>query len=396
MGHAHTAEHAGRRERFRARRLSGRGHRAAVGFAAAFTATLSAGVALAQAEPFLKPFKANPPAIATTVPHNGDVNPYGIVVVPRSVGSLHHGALLISNFNAKSNSQGTGTTIVQIPAGGRRGDAGSASVFAKLEPGQLHGACPGGVGLTTALAVTPQGFVIVGSLPTSDGTAATAQAGCLIVLNSQGRALETISGGPINGPWDMTGVTHGDITTLYVTNVLGGTVEHSPDVVDRGTVVRIELRTVRDRVPEVLSERVIANGFRQRTDPAALVIGPTGVALSRTGTLFVADALDNRIAAVPDAATRMSALRGGGRTVSEGGALNAPLGLTIAPNGDILTANGGNGNIVETTPAGNQVAVKGADEAGGAGVLFGLVVAPEGRGLYFVDDGDNTLRLLRP
>ena len=49
--------------------------------------------------------------IASTVPANGDVNPYGIFVVPNTVGRLEKGNLLISNFNAASNEQGTGTTI---------------------------------------------------------------------------------------------------------------------------------------------------------------------------------------------------------------------------------------------------------------------------------------------
>ena len=31
------------------------------------------------------------------------------------------------------------------------------------------------------------------------------QAGCLIVLNSAGHVVETISGPPIDGPWDLTG-----------------------------------------------------------------------------------------------------------------------------------------------------------------------------------------------
>jgi hypothetical protein len=30
----------------------------------------------------------------------------------------------------------------------------------------------------------------------------------------------------------------------------------------------------------------------------------------------------------------------------------------------------------------------------GAGTLFGLAVKPGGKGIYFVDDGDNTLDLL--
>jgi DNA-binding beta-propeller fold protein YncE len=80
--------------------------------------------------------------------------------------------------------------------------------------------------------------------------------------------------------------------------------------------------------------------------------------------------------------------------VSVGGKLIQPLGLTLAPNGDILTANAGNGNIVETTPAGKQLILRTADKKTGAGSLFGLVVNPAGNGIYFVDDGDNTLKLL--
>jgi hypothetical protein len=368
---------------------------------ACLAAFLALGAAGAQAAPFIAPFAPNPPAIATTVPANGDVNPYGIVTVPSSVGSLQRGNLLISNFNNSANLQGTGTTIVQIPPGGNDGHAGDASVFAQIDPKALPGPCPGGVGLTTALAVTRTGFVIVGSLPTQDGSSATAQAGCLLVLNSRGRVLETIAGGPINGPWDMTAVDHGFVTTLYVTNVLNGTVAASPDpsvpggVVNRGTVVRIQLLTIPGVRPVVLDEDVIATGFPERTDPAALVVGPTGVALGADGTLYVADTQGNRIAAIPGAPFREVPAPNGGRTVSPGGDLNGPLGMTLAPNGDILTANGGDGNIVETTPSGAQTDVA-ADSAGGAGALFGLTVPPRFDGIYFVDDADNTLRVLAP
>ncbi|SRR5579884_329827 len=378
-----------------------RARRAALAVIGCLGALLAAGAASAQATPFIAPFAPNPPSIATTVPANGDVNPYGIVTVPRSVGLLARGDELISNFNNSANEQGTGTTIVQIPPGGNDRTPGDASVFAQIDPAALPGPCPGGVGLTTALAVTRSGFVIVGSLPTTDGTSATAKAGCLLVLNSRGKVLETIAGGPINGPWDMTAVDHGAVTTLYVTNVLNGTVAAGTNasgegnVVDRGTVVRIQLLTVPGVRPFVLDEDVIATGFPERTDPAALVIGPTGVALGADGTLYVADTQGNRIAAVPGAPFREFPVQHGGRTVSSGGDLNAPLGMTLAPNGDILTANGGDGNIVETTPAGAQVDVA-ADSAGGAGVLFGLTVPPRFDGIYFVDDGDNTLRVLAP
>ena len=57
--------------------------------------------------------------IASTVPGNGDVNPYGVAVVRHSIGSLVKGDVLVSNFNNSKNLQGTGTTIVQISPGGQ-------------------------------------------------------------------------------------------------------------------------------------------------------------------------------------------------------------------------------------------------------------------------------------
>src|SRR3984885_14801424 len=281
-----------RAPRGRAHVKGGRGRRASLALFVCASGALAFGAAAAQAAPFIEHFKPNPPPIATTVPSNGDVNPYGIVTVPDSVGSLVRGDELVSNFNDSGNLQGTGTTIVKIPARGNSGVAGTASVFAQISAQ----ACPGGVGLTTALAVTRTGFVIVGSLPTTDGMSDTAKAGCLIVLNSRGQVLQTIAGGPINGPWDLTATDEGFFTTLYVTNVLNGTVAADTggpgvpgNVVDGGTVVRIQLLTIPGVRPFVLDEDVIATGFPERTDPSALVIGPTGVALAPDGTLYVAD-----------------------------------------------------------------------------------------------------------
>jgi hypothetical protein len=120
--------------------------------------------------------------IGSTVPGNGDVNPYGVAVVPRSTGNLVEKSVLISNFNNSANLQGTGTTIDQI------GPNGDVHVFAQIHASSVPG-CVGGVGLTTALVVLRSGWVIVGSLPTTDGTAATAKAGCLIVLNRFGQPV---------------------------------------------------------------------------------------------------------------------------------------------------------------------------------------------------------------
>jgi hypothetical protein len=87
--------------------------------------------------------------ISSTVPANGDVNPYGLALVGEAVGKLEKGNLLVSNFNDKANSQGTGTTIVQVSP------AGKQSPFATVGASTLPGSCPGGVGLTTALSILP-------------------------------------------------------------------------------------------------------------------------------------------------------------------------------------------------------------------------------------------------
>jgi len=313
--------------------------------------------------------------------------------IPRTVGQLKRGNILVSNFNNSGNLQGTGTTIVEVSP------SGAVTQFAQLDPSNLPGACPGGLGLTTALVVLKSGWVIVGSLPTMDGSSATAQGGCLIVLNSAGTPVKTISGGQINGPWDMTALDHRGNADLFVTNVLNGTVAASPATVDGGTVVRIDLKNLQRHTPRIHSETTIASGLPERTDPAALVVGPTGLGVGRNGTLYVADSVDNRIAAVRHAATAHR-VSDGGTTVSTGGALNDPLGLAIAPGGDILTVNGGDGNLVETTPAGKQVDVKVLDNTPvppglpGNGTLFGLAVVPGGTGVYFVDDGSNMLNVL--
>ena len=328
--------------------------------------------------------------IASTVPGNGDVNPYGMAVVGRSQGNLNRGSVLISNFNNKKNLQGTGTTIVQVSPGGMR------TTFARISARHLPGACPGGIGLTTALSILRGGWVVVGSLPTTNGMSATAKAGCLLVLDRWGHVRETISGNGINGPWDMTAISSRHFAELFVTNVLNGTVAANGSVVNQGAVLRLGLALHGRHAPHLVGVTTIGSGFGERTDPAALVVGPTGVGLNSRGTLYVADSVGNRVTAIPGARFRHTSA-GTGFVVTSGGALNTPLGLTVAPRGDVLTVNGGDGRLVETTPAGTQVATRFLDKSGspkGAGALFGLAVAPFASGLYYVDDAVNTLRLL--
>ncbi|HLN68037.1 MAG TPA: hypothetical protein VK280_12245 [Streptosporangiaceae bacterium] len=324
--------------------------------------------------------------IASTVPGNGDVNPYGVAVIPRSTGDLFRGNVLVSNFNNKANVQGTGTTIVEITPSGHHW------VFAQIR--RNLPSCPGGVGLTTALTALRSGWVIVGSLPTQKG--AVSGPGCLIVVDRFGHVRETFTGGGINGPWDMGSLDLGNQAVLFVTNVLNGTVAANGKTVFGGTVLRLVIKIPAFGLPFIWFNATIGSGFPERLDPAALVIGPTGVNLGANNVLYVADTLSNRIASIPNALFRGFSA-GRGFTVSRGRNLVGPLGLVIAPNGNILTVNSGNGNLVEVTPFGAQIAVRRLDSSGsppGSGALFGLAVKPGQRAVYYVDDATNTLNLL--
>jgi hypothetical protein len=271
---------------------------------------------------------------------------------------------------------------------------GSQELFAQIDPNAVD--CPGGVGLTTALVALRSGFVVVGSLPTTNGMAATAKAGCLLILDSQGKVVETLTGHHINGPWDMKAVDDGGVFALFVTNVLNGTVAANGNIVNKGTVVRLLFTIPQNGAPQVQDDTVIADTFPERTDPNALVIGPTGVAFDpQTGNLLVADSLNNRIAAVPFALFRQGTDHSP-LTVSTGEALNDPLGVSLLGR-DLFVANGDDGNIVEINiDSGQQVDVDLVDSSGGpppgSGALFGLW-ALEGK-VYFVDDATNTFNLL--
>jgi hypothetical protein len=101
---------------------------------------------------------------------------------------------------------------------------------------------------------------------------------------------------------------------------------------------------------------------------------------------------------VPDATTTAGSTTPG-TVLSQGGQLANPLGLVLAPNGDLLAANGTNGKVVEISPAGKQVGEYYAiqdvgQDPPGNGDLFDLAINQAGTGLLFVKDDTNTLALL--
>jgi hypothetical protein len=330
--------------------------------------------------------------VASTVPANGDVNPYGVAIVKTSAGKLTAGDTLVSNFNSKSNVQGTGTTLVQVSPGG------SVKLFASLAKLPAGLSCPGGVGLTTALSILPGGWVVVGSLPTAAGGALPAvnPPGCLIVVNDQGTPVKTISNKNIAGPWDMAVKSTATSAEVFVSNALGGNTStaHGVPVTGNCTVVRLDFALSAAAPPALTSLTVIGTHYAWKANKTALVLAPTGLALGSNGTLYVDDTLTNAISAIPQAITRTTALAATATTIAAGGALNEPLGMTLAPNGDLVVVNGNDGNAVEISPAGKQLFTKTLIK-NGAGDLFGITTTPAG-GLLAVNDGKNAIDIYSP
>lgn len=354
---------------------------------------LSGSAGAAEQKGFLETIKRHS-IVTSTVPANGDQNPYAIVIAPVSSGKIQKDDVLVDNFNDKNNLQGLGTTIVAYNPSTKK-----LSLFAAI-PRNLP-QCPGGVGLTTAMTMLKSGWVIVGSLPSQDGTTKTKGQGCLIVLDSQGNVAGTIAGPNINGPWgNMAVIDSGTTAMLFVSNTgfdVGPPEEESP-VVKKATVLRIELSIPDGKPPTVIRQTVIAAGFGEQADKDVFIIGPTGLALGAGGVLYVSDALDNRIAAIPNAATRTDSAATG-QTVTKDGFLKRPLAMTTAPNGHLIVTNGLNGQAVEIDPvSGTQLYARWIDankaqSPPGSGDLFGIAMPPSGDGFYYVEDEVNMLVL---
>ena len=336
--------------------------------------------------------------LTSTVADNGDQNPYAIVVAPVSAGIVQKDDVLIDNFNNLANLQGLGTTIVDYSPATK-----TTKLFAEV-PRHLP-QCPGGVGLTTAMTMLKSGWVIVGSLPSEDGTTRTKGPGCLIVFDANGKLADVWSGPDINGPWgNVAVIDNGTTATLFVSmsgfDVPGPQVRDAetgyPVTVAKATVLRINLSIPSGQKPVITGKHVVADGFGQRADRDAFLIGPTGLALGSDNTLYVSDAMANRIVAIPDAASRTTSA-GTGQEVTKGGLLQRPLTLVMAPNGHLLAVNGRNGQVVEIDPiAGKQIYAQWIDanqaqSPPGSGDLFGLAIKPDGKGFYYVEDEMNAL-----
>jgi DNA-binding beta-propeller fold protein YncE len=340
--------------------------------------SLASGLAFAtHAEDAFIPQAVN----SSTIPANGDVNPYGVAFVPDGFpagGRIAAGDVLVSNFNNADNLQGAGTTIIRLPLNGPLAPQGTAiTFFASPLPG-----------LSTALGVLRGGFVLVGNVPTTDGTYGTIGQGALQVIDRHGHAIQAWTDKVfLDGPWDLAVDDHGSVAHVYVSNVLNG------------TVVRLDVAVNWNGV-SLQHMTTIATGYTHVPNGPALVLGPTGLAFdAASNTLYVASTADNAIYSVSNAGSRAHAVVKGNLVFSDRH-LRGPLALRFAPNGNLLTANGDAVNddvlhpseIVEFTRWGQFIREYNVDASEGG--AFGLDTRTDDYGYNYAAIDDVTSNLL--
>jgi hypothetical protein len=336
--------------------------------------------------------------VSSTVPSNGDINPYGVAFVPSGFpngGKLSPGDVLVSNFNDLNNCQGQGTTIIQYTPSNSNDSVASPNTATQfLASPQL--------GLSTALGVLKGGFVIVGNVPSGmeEGGMCSAlpSRGTLQVIDRHGTVVNTLTdsvGRFYDSPWDLTIANdNGNTAQLFVSNVL------------TGTVARLDLAVGQSNVT-IQHQYIIADGYMHGPNSAAFVLGPTGLALDQSGNLFVASTADNVIYKVSNASKPVPPAPVSKGTVAFSDPhLRGPLALVFSPTGTLLTANGDAVNadpahpseIVEFTTAGEFIRELNIEATEGG--AFGLAISNTGGSAVFnfavVDDITNSVIVRAP
>jgi hypothetical protein len=311
----------------------------------------------------------------STIPSNGDLNPYGVAFVPAgfpSGGSIAAGDVLVANFNSSGNTQGTGTTIVSISPTGQQ------SLFATST-------LPG---VNTALGVLSSGYVLVGNLPvTYPNKVPTPGVGSLQIFDWKGNWVATLNDtNLLSSPWGLAIKDQGAAAQVFVSNA-------------SGNVTRLNL-SINNNGVTVISKTQIGAGYTSQLIPAVVIAGPTGLAYdSIRDILFVASTADNEIFGIENASTQTTSSSTGFVVYADQTNLHGPLGLTLGANGNLIAANGDAVNaggtqnaLVEFTEQGSFVATYQLD-SGAPGAAFGIA-STNAQGavrLAAVDDNLNAL-----
>jgi hypothetical protein len=310
---------------------------------------------------------------STIDPKLHQLNPYGLTVAPATTGDFSKGDLVVCNFNAKSNVQGTGYTIVA-----------------------LHPA-PGSKPLLVSDGKTLLGCDALALGPADDIWAAAFSANDNPVLSASGQLEVNIKGKPFDRPFGQ----------IYAQPKSGSPAFYETNA-GNGTVVRINLGSK-------FTYDVIAKGFAVNHGKPGSIFGPSGLAYDPNGDrLYIVDGTNNTVVAFSNVSTIPSGgivVEKGGMTfkgpsasdarlVFAGSPLDGPISSALLFNGNLVIGNTSNPSgqniMVELTPHGKILDARNVDK-GAAGALFGIVATGTSAAdtkVYFNDDNDNNFQVL--
>lgn len=309
---------------------------------------------------------------STIDPKLGQLNPYGLTVAPATTGDFTKGDLVVCNFNAKSNVQGTGYTIVALHP-----TPGSKPVL--VSDNKVLKGCD-------ALALGPSDDIWAAAFAAKDNP----------VLSATGKLEVNIKGAPFDHPWGQVYVQNSSTAAFYASDA------------GNGDIIRINLSSP-------FTYDVIAKGFALNHGKPGSIFGPSGLTYDPNGdVLYIVDGTNNTIVAF----SNVSSIPAGGivvgkdgksfkgpnakdaRLVFAGTPLNGPISATLLPNENLVIGNTSNPSgqniMVELTPSGKVLDTRNVDK-GASGSLFGIVATGTSDAdtkIYFNDDNDNNLQVL--
>jgi hypothetical protein len=298
----------------------------------------------------------------------GDQNPYGLAIATATSGLEVQGDLLVCNFNDAKNTQGAGTTIVQ------------------LSP------TPGSTPTTFAQSASFAGCNAIAMAPNGNLWLADYTANNNPIVAPAGTINTTLSQNTWYGPWGQAfnGGTASS-PTFFETNA------------KNGTVTRIHILPG----PSFTFDTILS-GLSYNNGMPGNILAPAGLTYDKgSDTLYVVDSNANRVIKIAQATTApASAYQAVGlgfnspnvSVVYSGLPLNAPISSALLANGNLVVGNTGDNNLVEVNPSTGKVVSTKLVDTGAAGAIFGIVATASSgtQYVYFNDDNTNTVVRLSP
>jgi hypothetical protein len=319
---------------------------------------------------------------STIDPGNGDKGPRGITVVSNGYGKLKVGQVLVCNFEDKAGNAGKGTTVeVLDPLPGSK-----PVTFAQTS--KVEGCSDDSVGRTVDDTVYATGLT----------------SKLLVQFSSTGKVVGTWSK-PLKAPFSFVdGACTGRASRCG----------YSPDDLfisdaHTGDIVSFSVNAYGNKVPTA-----VVSGFAVNRKSGWNALGPSGLLFKpgEQGTLFVTDGQDNTIVSI-NGATNLSApseivVQRGGKTfkcksktscaklIKAGAPLDAPVAMTLLPNGNLVAANTHGNTLVELTISGKVLATKTVDKSKTASIfgLYAIGSDDANTAIYYSDLNDNSLHKL--